>query len=183
MPVAALGFALARAAHCVSPPHSSGRAIKPRHRRLLLFLSFVSHHHRLNSGELPSPVQCKIAPKKQCPSFACSLRLQPTCCYHLISPRPRCPRSSSSRPTTSTETPFHRGQCHPVSCCPCLWSLQLRLDAVMLNPFLLGRFAHCSHRNSVADEVCSAVTAVTVDSRHRSSSGLVLCFNTFGVSC
>ena len=28
---------------------------------------------------------------------------------------------------------------------PCLLSLQLRLDAVVLNPFLLGSFAHCSN--------------------------------------
>ena len=54
---------------------------------------------------------------------------------------------------------------------------------MVLNPFLLGRFAHYSRWNSVADEVCFAVTAVTVDPRYRSLSGLVLCFNTFGVSC
>ena len=51
---------------------------------------------------------------------------------------------------------------------------------MVLNLFLLGRFAHYSRRNSIADEVCSAVTAVTVDPRYRSFSGLVLCFNTFG---
>jgi len=41
VPVATLGFALARAAHCVSFPRAPGRAIKPRRRRSFFFLPSV----------------------------------------------------------------------------------------------------------------------------------------------
>ena len=61
--------------------------------------------------------------------------------------------------------------------------LWLRLDAVVLNPLLLGRFAHCSRRNTVTDDLCSAVITVGVITRHRCFSGLALCSNVFVVSC
>ena len=91
----------------------------------LAFLSFplFSRRRRLNSGELLSSPQRKIAPEKPCPSSACSLRIRPSCCYRLISSRARCSRSSSSRPATSTESSIHRGHPHPVSRCPCLLTL------------------------------------------------------------
>ena len=60
--------------------------------------------------------------------------------------------------------------------------LWLRLDVVVLNPLLLGRFAHYSRRNTATDELCSAVAAVNVDPRHRCFSGLALCSNVFVVS-
>jgi len=180
--VAALGFTLARDAHYVLSPRSLGHAIKFRRRRLLFFLSSVSRRRRLSSGELPSPPQRKPVSTKQCSSSVSSLRTHPTNCGCLSPLRTAASDPSSSRPATSPEAPFHRGQRHPVSRCPCLLSLQLHLNAVVLNPFLLGRFAHCSHQNSIVDEVCSVVTAVTVDPRYRSFSGLILCVNTFGVS-
>ena len=150
----------------------------------LAFLScpLFSRRRRLNSGELfPSP-QRKIALEKPCPSSACSLRIRPSSCYGLISPRARCPCSSSSRPATSTKTLIHRGQHRPVSCCPFLLTLRFRLDVVVLIPLLPAHFAHCSRRNAVVDEVRSAVITVTVETRHHSFSGLARCFNTSRVS-
>ena len=180
--MATLGFTLARDAHYVSFPRSPGRAIKLRRRYQLSFLSSVSRRRRLNFVELASPPQRKTVSAKQRSSSLSSLQTHPTNCGCLSPPGTAASSLSSSRPATSPEVPFHRGQHHPVSRCPCLLSLQHRLDAVVLNPFFLGHFGHCSRRNTVVDEVCSAVTAVTVDPCHRSFSGLARCFNTFGVS-
>ena len=60
--------------------------------------------------------------------------------------------------------------------------LWLRLDAVVLNPLLLGHFARCSRWSAVTDDLCSTVITVDVVTRHRCFSGLVLCSITFGVS-
>jgi len=61
---------------------------------------------RLNSDELPSPPQRKIAPKKQCSSSACSLRIRSTCCYCLISPGTAASDSSSSQSATRPKLQF-----------------------------------------------------------------------------
>ena len=54
---------------------------------------------------------------------------------------------------------------------------------MVLNPLLLGHFAHCSRQNTVIDDLCSAVITVDVVTRHRCFSGLALCSNVFVVSC
>ena len=60
--------------------------------------------------------------------------------------------------------------------------VRLHLDAVVLNPLLLGHFAHCSHRFAVVDDLCFAVTTVNVDPPLCCSSGLSIAFNVIGVS-
>ena len=60
--------------------------------------------------------------------------------------------------------------------------LQLRLDAVVLNPLLLGRFAHCSRQFAAVDDLCFAVTTVNVDPPLCCSSSLSIAFNVIGVS-
>ena len=58
--------------------------------------------------------------------------------------------------------------------------LWLRLDAVVLNPVLLGSFDHCSRRFFLTDDLCSAVITVVVVTPLRCFSGLVLYSVAFG---
>ena len=59
--------------------------------------------------------------------------------------------------------------------------LWLRLDVVVLNPLLLGCFAHCSRRNTATDDLFFVVITMDVVTRHRYFSGLALCSNAFEV--
>ena len=52
---------------------------------------------------------------------------------------------------------------------------------MVLNLLLLGRFAHCSRRHALTDDLCFAVTTVNVDPPLCCSSGLSIAFNVIGV--
>ena len=90
--------------------------------------------------------------------------------------------SSSSLSVAPSSRVCCRGQSSMVHLCPCVWLLQFRLDAVVLNTLLIARFDHRSHRSAATDDRCSAVGAVHVELLLRGSSGLALCSVAFGVS-
>ena len=80
--------------------------------------------------------------------------------------------SSSSLPVAPPSRARCHGQSSTVHLCPCVWLLQFRLDAVVLNTLLIARFDHRSRRSAATDDRCSAVGAVHVELLLRGFFGL-----------